>query len=435
MTQQCSVVGAGYVGLSTAAMLVEFGFDVQLIEIDEERVDLLNSGRLPIREPGLADAFARGRAQDRLRCVPPSRASLEPTLAFACVGTPMWHTGDADLSQLESVVDMFHTNTSRTIMVIKSTVPPSTNRMLSDRYPSLRFVSNPEFLRQGSAVRDTLNPDRVILGSNDAEAMATVRKIYQPLADQGIPIIETSPESAELIKYSANALLGIKVAFINEVADLCEAVGADVDDVAAGIGLDPRIGNQFLKAGPGFGGSCFPKDTAALVSSAKRLGSPVTIVDAAARANIRRRASLAHRVVNLVGRQYSDATVGVLGLTFKAGTDDLRESPAVDLTNELADHGVTVTAFDPAVETHPEGVDSRVRVAPDELSVAMGADAVVVATEWGQFSDLDWTKIAESMRGRIVVDYRNIVDRDKVVAAGLELHQVGKPPATPSDPG
>jgi UDPglucose 6-dehydrogenase len=432
-TKTTAVIGAGYVGLSTTAMLIEFGWNVRVIEVNPDRVAMLNAGEMPILEPGLEELFNRGRSESRLAFGLPETGWLaECDIVFVCVGTPMWHTGDANLSQIEAAVDMIAEFNPDAIVVIKSTVPPGTNAMLRQRSPELRFISNPEFLRQGTAVSDTLNPDRVVVGGHDPEAIATITELYEPLAQRGIPVVQTTPASAELIKYAANSLLGIKVAFINEIADLAETVGADITEISHAIGLDPRIGDRFLTAGPGFGGSCFPKDTAALVATAERLGSPVTIVDAAARANRRRRESLAHRVVSVVGGKYEDARVGVLGLTFKAGTDDVRESPAVDLVNELVDNGVTVVAFDPAAPRNSPQIRDAVRIVDDPYEVARDADAVVVATEWPEFKALDLNKIAELMRGSDVVDLRNILDATQVSAAHLTMHPVGKPITSPA---
>jgi len=427
-----AVLGGGYVGLATAAMLLELGHLVSLIDVSSDRVKLLNDGELPIEEPGLADIFRHGRNAAKITFNTDTDTALRgATIAFVCVGTPMWHTGDADLSQIESAVTAVAEHAPDAVVVVKSTVPPGTNKRLHEMFPGITFVSNPEFLRQGTAVSDTLNPDRVVIGANDPVSLKAVRGIYTPLEDRGIPIVETTPESAELIKYAANSLLGIKVAFINEIADLAEVVGADVDEIAYAIGLDGRIGEKFLKAGPGFGGSCFPKDTAALVATAKKMGSPVTIVDAAARANKRRRESLAHRVVGVVDGKYADVKVGVLGLTFKAGTDDLRESPAVDLVNELVDHGVSVTAFDPSRPEANTGVHPAVEIVGDAYEVATGADVVVVATEWQEFRDLDFGRIAGLMKGTKVVDLRNHLDAAKVTGAGLSIHPIGKPSTEP----
>lgn len=431
--QRIAVLGAGYVGLSTTAMLIEFGRHVVVVDVDPARYELLKSGSLPILEPGLTEVFERGRTQGLLEFSLPSDAPLsECDMVFVCVGTPMWHTGDANLSQIESAVGVVASKNPDAIVVIKSTVPPGTNAILRESFPAIRFISNPEFLRQGTAVEDTLNPDRVVIGGHDEDAIAAVTDLYQPLADRAIPIVRTTPASAELIKYAANSLLGIKVAFINEIADLAETVGADVDEISHAIGLDPRIGNRFLQAGPGFGGSCFPKDTAALVATAERLGSPVTIVDAAARANKRRRESLAHRVVGVVGRKYSEARVGVLGLTFKAGTDDVRESPAVDLVNELVENGVSVVAFDPAASDTSNQVRTDVLLVDNAYDVARGVDAIVVATEWPEFRELDLVKVASLMRGADVVDLRNHLDPTLVAEAGLTLHPVGKPVTAPA---
>jgi len=317
------------------------------------------------------------------------------------------------------------------LVVVKSTVPPGSNADLSSHYPGLSIVSNPEFLRQGSAVADTMQPDRIVVGTNTEEDLARMTALYEPLIFSGVPIIATNPQSSEMIKYAANSLLGIKVAFINEVADLCEQVGADVEDVARGVGLDPRIGPAFLKAGPGFGGSCFPKDTAAFVQVAERMGSPATIVEAAAHANRRRRASLGRRVVEIAGRSPDRLRIAVLGLTFKAGTDDVRESPALDLVAELAGHGAKVSVFDPQASPDAVGDMNGVLVASSAPDAAAGADILVIATEWPEFSDIDFETVSEAMRGTDIVDLRNILDPEPVTAAGLSLHRVGRPSVSP----
>ena len=432
MSSHIAVVGAGYVGLATTAMLVEFGHDVVVLDIDPGKVSMLETGHVPIEEPGLEAAFRVARTEGRLSFTTAAEEALAAAdVVFICVGTPMWHTGDADLSQIHAAMSQIEEHCPAALVVVKSTVPPGSNADLSSRYPGLSIVSNPEFLRQGSAVADTMQPDRVVVGTNTEEDLARMTKLYGPLIAAGVPIIATNPQSSEMIKYAANSLLGIKVAFINEVADLCEQVGADVEDVARGVGLDPRIGSGFLKAGPGFGGSCFPKDTAAFVQVAERLGSPATIVEAAARANRRRRASLGRRVVEIAGRSPARLRVAVLGLTFKAGTDDVRESPALDLVAELAGHGAKVSVFDP--QASPDAVSDMngVLVAPSAPDAATGADILVIATEWPEFSDIDFEAVSAAMRGTDIVDLRNILDPEPVTAAGLSLHRVGRPSVTP----
>ncbi len=428
MTDQRSlaVVGAGYVGLATAATFLELGHQVVLLDVDELRILGLRDGVTPIDEPGLDAALARAR--DRGTVVfttEPKEALSAADVVFVCVGTPRSESGEADLSYLEAALATAGRFGSQAPIVIKSTVPPGTSSRLQKQFPELTLVSNPEFLRQGSAVADALQPDRIVIGANSVVEGNLVRSLYAPMERLGVEVVATDTESAELIKYAANTMLAIRVAFINEIADVCEASGADIDDVARGVGLDPRIGSSFLQAGPGFGGSCFPKDTRALVEASRQLGAPVTVVEAAETSNRRRRASLASRVAALLGPSDSQK-VGVLGLSFKSGTDDLRESPAVDLVRGLLELGVEVTAFDPLLPAQLGSLAPAAVLAVSALEASRGADALVVVTEWPEFSQLDFGDVADAMRGTTVVDLRNILDPEKVSEAGLSLFQVGK---------
>jgi UDPglucose 6-dehydrogenase len=423
-----AVVGAGYVGLATTALLLDLGHAVSVLDISSARMEKLAEGNSPITEPGLDEILERGRIEERLKFTTNAESALRGiSVVFVCVGTPMSRSGDADLSQLLTALETIRQQLTDTVVVIKSTVPPGTNAEMSSAFPELRLVSNPEFLQQGSAIKDSLAPDRIILGSRDREAMSQVRALYEPLASAGATILETEPESAELIKYAANSFLALKVAFINEIADLCEAVEADIDDVAHGIGLDPRIGDRFLRPGPGFGGSCFPKDTQALVATAEQNGVQVSIIDAAARSNLSRRASLADRVERALGEALESTRIGVLGLTFKAGTDDLRESPAVDLVRSLIERGADVTVYDPMGLVHAEEFVPGATMCDNAFEVAIEADALVIATEWPEFADLDFGRIANEMRGSDVIDLRNLLDSKSVQSVGLTLHQIGKP--------
>jgi UDPglucose 6-dehydrogenase len=316
------------------------------------------------------------------------------------------------------------------VVVVKSTVPPGTQIALRSVHPGLRLVSNPEFLQQGSAVKVALNPDRIVIGTNDPAARSTMHDLYATLESSGTLIIDASPESAELIKYASNSFLAMKIAFINEIADLCEATGANIDAVAFGVGLDPRIGDQFLCTGPGYGGSCLPKDTEALVASARAFGVELSIIDAVSKSNGRRRSSLAARVLSAVGPDVNHPHVGVLGLTFKAGTDDLRESPAVDLVAGLIGSGAAVTVFDPLGDASTAPAISAAAIAAEAIGVADGADVVVVATEWPEFIDMDFGQMAQRMRGSLIVDLSNILDPRTVADAGMTLRQIGKPSET-----
>jgi UDPglucose 6-dehydrogenase len=424
---QITVVGAGYVGLATTAMLVEIGHRVTVLDTAPDRIALLLSGRTPITEPGLDDILTRALAEERLAfTTDPDEAYPGAAVAYVCVSTPAAPNGEADLTNLYESIDVIARTAPDTVVVVKSTVPPGTQRALRSRLPGLKFVSSPEFLQQGSAVAAALNPDRIVVGTDDLDARATMHTLFAPFEAQGVPIVDTDPESAELIKYASNSFLAMKIAFINEIADLCEATGADIDDVAYGTGLDPRIGDRFFNAGPGYGGSCFPKDTVALVESAKDLGVDLSIVDAAAKSNRRRRTSLSDRVLRLSDKPSANLRIGVLGATFKAGTDDLRESPAVDVILGLARSGADVVVFDPLGDVTAAPEIHGIEVAESAREASTGADILVVATEWPEFTELDFSDIAAQMRGTQVIDLRNILDPEAVSAAGLTLHQIGK---------
>ena len=422
-----AIMGAGYVGLATAAAFLSLGHSVRLLDISRPRIACLEAGQSPIYEPGLDEILNEARISNRVSFTLDLEEGLEGVdVVFVCVGTPRSATGEADLSFLRSALATVLQVVPSAPAVIKSTVPPGSYSDLASEFPELVLVSNPEFLQQGSAVADALRPDRVVIGSNSESAIVLMRTLYAPLEADGVEVIVTDTTSAELIKYGANTMLAIRVAFINEIADVCEATGADIDAVARGIGLDPRIGPAFLKAGPGFGGSCFPKDTQALVEASRQLDTPVTVVEAAETSNRLRRASLAKRVIRLVDIADRPVRVGVLGLTFKAGTDDLRESPAVDVVTGLVALGAVVRAFDPmqpaSFDAHAEGVT----LVSKAVDVGTDADVVVIATEWPEFREVDLSILSSKMKGNTIVDLRNLLDPAEVEASGLVLHQVGK---------
>ena len=421
------VIGAGYVGLVTAAMLVEIGHLVTVLDTAPKPITMLRQGQTPIAEPEFHTILNAAREASTLEFTTDVATAYEDAeVAYVCVGTPPASNGEADLSHLHDSIESIAEHAPDVVVVVKSTVPPGTQRALRGRFPGLKLVSNPEFLQQGSAVAAALHPDRIVFSTEDSDARATMHTLFAPFKANGVPVVDTNPDSAELIKYASNSFLAMKIAFINEIADLCEAIGADIDDVAYGVGLDPRIGDQFLNAGPGFGGSCFPKDTEALVASARSFGVDLSIVDAVTRSNRQRRASLTERVLSSVDHTVKRPHFGVLGLTFKAGTDDLRESPALDVVAGLLRAGATVTVFDPLGDASTVAAISAATVASEAIDVADGADAVVVATEWPEFIDMDFDRMARRMRGSLIVDLRNILDPVTVSNAGLTLRQIGK---------
>lgn len=436
---QVVVVGCGYVGLVSGACLADVGHSVICVDRDVEKIALIESGELPVYEPGLAELIARVAAAGRFRVTSDLLSVIRGADAiFIAVGTPARSTdGVADLSQVYEAVDQLSGNLrGRVAVIVKSTVPVGTADHLElmlrtrSRDAEISVVSNPEFLREGAAIHDFMRPDRIVAGVGEAAGRSVVERLFAPLVDRGTPIVLTTRRSAELIKYASNAFLAVKLTFINEVADLCEAAGADVVDVARGMGLDARIGSRFLNAGPGYGGSCFPKDTLALVRTAQDFGSPLRTIETIVSINEARKRAMARKVVRACGGSVRGQTIAVLGLTFKPDTDDVRESPAISIIRALEDFGAVVRAFD------PKGMDAGRRLLPslkmcdDPYHAASGADALVIVTEWEAFRTLDLTKLRETMRTPRLVDLRNIYDAGCVVAAGLEYTSVGRVQST-----
>ncbi len=428
-----TMVGAGYVGLVSGACFSEFGIDVVCVDRDEGRVTRLQSGEVPIYEPGLPRLVNRNAEAGRLTFTRELAPSVrESDAVFIAVGTP-GHRGDgkADLSFVFNAAEEVARVIERyTVIVTKSTVPVGTGRRVEEVMRRIRpraefdVVSNPEFLREGSAVRDFLRPDRIIVGSESERAARLMDEIYSPLFFERTSILHTSRETAELIKYAANSFLATKIAFINEMADYCESVGANVLDVALGIGLDGRIGDRFLHPGPGYGGSCFPKDTRALVGGARESGEPLTIIEAVIAANAGRKRSMAQRIVSLLGGT-TGRTVALLGLSFKPDTDDIRESPSLVIASELLDRGVGVRAFDPvAMEAASKSLEGLVTCA-GPYEAAAGADALVIVTEWNEFRSLDLARLKSVLNRPLMIDLRNMYSAADIVDAGFAYHGIG----------
>jgi UDPglucose 6-dehydrogenase len=432
-----AMIGGGYVGLVSGACFAEFGTDVTVVEADSRKLVALNEGRMPIFEPGLETLVASNVKAGRLTFTGDLAAAVKETEAvFIAVGTPTRRgDGHADLTYVYAAAEQVaRALTGYAVIVTKSTVPVGTGRQVAEivraARPDLDFdvASNPEFLREGNAIGDFMRPDRVVIGAESDRAREVLRRLYRPLYLIEAPIVFTGTETAELTKYAANAFLAMKVTFINEMADLCEKVGADVHDVARGIGLDGRIGRKFLHPGPGYGGSCFPKDTLALVRTAQDHGAPSRLVEATVAVNDARKSGMAMRVIAACGGTVRGKTIAVLGLTFKPETDDMRDAPSVSIVSRLAGDGARIRAFD------PEGMDQARLVLPpevvycrDAIDACAGADALVLITEWNEFRALAPERLRDAMRGRIMVDLRNVYDPVAMRAAGFAYHGVGRP--------
>ncbi len=422
-----AIIGTGYVGLTTGACLAHLGHDVVCADIDEEKVAGLSRGEVSIVEEGLGDLVLEGLTNGRLQFVVGAlEAVSDCEAAFLCVPTPQGGDGSVDLSFVEAAAaEMAEAMPPAALIVNKSTVPVGSTQVVERvmQRTDVKVVSNPEFLREGSAVRDFLFPDRIVIGSDDQEAAEKVASFYD---DIDAPILITDPASAETIKYASNAFLATKLSFVNALAAVCEGVGADINDVVKGLGYDRRIGHQYLQPGPGWGGSCFPKDTMALLRIAESGGYDFRFLGGVIAVNEEQFNRVADKVSKAVGGDLSGRTVAVWGLTFKAGTDDMRDSPSLSVIDRLLADGATVRAFDPTVATHRGGLDERVAVGSDPLVVCKGADVVVVLTEWDEFADIDPAKVATLMVGRGVVDTRNLLDREAWASHGFDYHGIGR---------
>ena len=431
-----AMIGTGYVGLVSGVCFSEFGLDVVCVDKNADKIDRLNRGELPLYEPGL-DALMAGNVRGgRLSFTTDLGPAVNGADAvFIAVGTPNRRgDGHADVSFVhEAAGEIAAAIGGYTVIVNKSTVPVGTGdeveRIIREARPDAEFdvVSNPEFLREGSAINDFMRPDRVIIGSNSERANAVMRQLYRPLFLIETPILFTSRPASELIKYAANAFLATKITFINEIADLCEKVGADVHDVARGIGLDGRIGRKFLHAGPGYGGSCFPKDTLALVRTAQELGGRMRIVEAVTEINTARKKRMAQKIVDACGGSVDGKTIAVLGLTFKPNTDDMREAPSLDIVSALQAAGATVRAFDPAGMGEAKAALDGVVWCDNAYDTMIDAEALTIITEWNEFRALDFDHVRSLMKRPVMVDLRNIYNPDEMAAAGFHYTCVGRP--------
>ena len=431
------MIGTGYVGLVSGACFSEFGFDVTCVDMDAQKIDQLNQNKIPIYEPGLEDVVVRNASAGRLHFTTDLPAAVRTADAvFIAVGTPTRRgDGHADLSYVYEAARQIAIHLEGyTVVITKSTVPVGTGRelekIISQTNPKAEFdvASNPEFLREGSAIIDFMRPDRVVVGAETDRAIEVMRALYRPLFLIETPVLVTQLETAELIKYAANAFLAVKISYINQIADMCEQVGANVHDVAKGMGLDKRIGAKFLHPGPGYGGSCFPKDTLALVKTAQTVGVDIPIVASVVDYNDRRKMDMAARVISANGGDVTGLTIALLGLAFKPETDDMRESPAINIAHELVKGGAEIGVFDPASMDEARSVlPATTRYCESVEACIEGADCAVIITEWNQFRAITAEKFLAGMTGNVVVDLRNIYNPQNFLSSGIDYHSIGRP--------
>jgi len=432
---QIAMIGAGYVGLVTGACFSEFGANVTCVDKDVNKISTLKEGKIPIFEPGLEALVQSNVQSNRLTFTTDLKTAVEKADAvFIAVGTPSRRgDGHADLSFVFSAAEeIAHAISNYTLIVTKSTVPVGTGRQVAEKIrricPEADFdvCSNPEFLREGAAINDFMRPDRVVIGADTDRARKMMREIYRPLFLRETPIVFTDLETSELTKYAANSFLATKITFINEIADLCEKLGADVHDVAKGIGLDGRIGSKFLHPGPGYGGSCFPKDTLALVQTATKADSPLRIVEAVVEVNDNRKKSMAKKIINACSGNVTDKTLAILGVTFKPNTDDMRDAPSLDIIPTLQAEGANINAYDPEGMHEAKSVLKDVSWCNDAYEAMAGADAVAILTEWNEFRGLDLPRIKSLLKHPIVIDLRNIYNPEEMRDAGFIYSCVGR---------
>jgi UDPglucose 6-dehydrogenase len=429
-----AVIGTGYVGLVTGACFAEFGVDVTCVDIDENKINALLNGDIPIYEPGLDSLVDRNVQAGRLRFTTNTKEAIQNSeVVFLAVGTPPREDGTPDMSFYESAsLEIAKSLNGYKVLVTKSTVPVGTGKWLREFVAAnapagveFGVASNPEFLREGAAIGDFMRPDRVVIGSDDSRAIDLMKELYRPLYLIETPIVITSLEAAELIKYAANAFLATKITFINEIANLCEAIGCDVHDVAKGMGMDKRIGSKFLHPGPGFGGSCFPKDTKAFTKVGDRFGIETSIVDAVIRANDLQRLRMIPKIEALLGG-LDGKTVAILGLSFKPETDDMREAPSVEIISGILGKGALVRAYDPVAMDEAAKILGGIEYCDDEYSAIAGADALVIMTEWNQFRALDMEKVKSLLKTPKIADLRNVYEPEDMRRLGFEYVGVGR---------
>ena len=427
-----SIIGAGYVGLVTSVCLSDAGHKVTCIDKDKDKIDSLLKGVIPIFEPGLESLVKKNIKMKNLSFSSDIKSSLKKSnVIFVAVGTPTSLDGqNADLSQIFSCAEeIANTLIDGSTIIIKSTVPVGTcdevEKIISLKNPNKVFdvVSNPEFLREGSAIHDFENPDRIIAGTSNSKSIELIKKIYKKQIEKKYPILFTSKRSSELIKYASNSMLAMRIIFINEIADLCEKVGANVEDIANGIGLDQRIGRHFLNAGPGFGGSCFPKDARALIESGEKYKAPQNLLKAVIDGNDSRKENLTNRIIDIIGK---NKKVGILGVTFKANTDDMREAPSLSIIPKLLNTGINVSIYDPEVNQKEVSEFSGAEWKNDPYSVAKNSDCLIILTEWSEFKELDLKKIRDIMSNSIIVDLRNMFSLKEMEDLNFEYHSVGR---------
>jgi UDPglucose 6-dehydrogenase len=438
MGKSIAILGTGYVGMVASACLSEIGHQITAIDIDEDRIERIQSGDLPLYEPGLEDLVTQNREAGRLEFSSDWEATLpEHDIVIIAVGTPKREDGSCDISYVMNAAEMIGKNINdNTLIVTKSTVPVGTGELIAKRvqsqlderfdegeFPSFRVASNPEFLREGSAVDDFMEPDRIVVGAKEQSDRDLLASVYDPL---DAPVVKTELRTAEMIKYASNAMLATKISFINEIANVCEEVGADVEKVADGMGLDSRIKRDFLNAGVGYGGSCFPKDTEALVQIAGQGGYDSQILSAVMAVNQRQRGRFADKIVRTLRREAPDAdTIGVLGLSFKPETDDMREAPSVDIIQELQAEGYSVKAYDPVAMDNAQSRLSGVEFGEGPYDVAKGSSALALITEWTEFLDLDFERLKDLLKQPIVFDGRNVLPMNELVDIGYDYYGVG----------
>lgn len=433
-TKNITVLGTGYVGLVLGTGLAYFGNNVTCVDVDQEKINALNAGKIPIFEPGLEQIIKKETTFEKLSFTTDITSALQQAdVIFIAVGTPQNADGTANLSFIDSAAKMIGQNLNNyKIIITKSTVPIGTGKRIKNiiasyANPTINFdvVSNPEFLKEGDAVNDFLNPSRIVIGAETEEALNVMKEIYAPLLAKKIPLIATDLPTAETIKYAANSFLAIKISYINEIAQLCEKTNANIEKVAAGIGLDPRIGNQFLKPGPGFGGSCFPKDILALSKTAENVNVKLSILEAAIEANKRQKEFIQEKIYKALNYELHNKKIAILGLAFKANTDDVRDSAAHDIIKGLLDKKATIKAYDPIANENMKKELPSITYSKSVYEAATGADVLVILTEWPEFKNLNFSILKEKMNNTIIVDARNILNSKTIKQLGFEYYNIG----------